>query len=90
MKKSDELKPTVKLKIFMNEDGVSCVLTDTHYNVEVELIDEAAIENADVDCGRTHLDENPVDDYIDALIEQGFHYVDEDSVVVTNSLDDDE
>jgi hypothetical protein len=81
-------KESIKIKVFINEDGVSCVMKDTYLPVEIEIIDEAAVQHSAQYCDDP--DAN-ADEYIDAYINQlcgdGFVYVEEKDIVVTNDFD---
>lgn len=85
-KRVDELRPTIKIKVFLNEDGVSCVVKDTDYNVEIEIIDEVAVQNAMKDCGESDCDDDAVDAYINQLCGDGFVYVENENIIVTSNL----
>ena len=83
----DEPKPTIKIKVFVNEDGVSCAMKDTNLPVEIEIIDEVAVQHSAQYCDDP--DAN-ADEYIDAYINQlcgdGFVYVEDENIIVTNDL----
>jgi hypothetical protein len=82
----DEQSP-IKIKAFLNEDGVMCVLTDSDRPIEIEFIDAVAVENDMRDCGEEFTDDNnPVDAYINQLCCDGFTYVADDNISVTNML----
>lgn len=86
-KRIDELKSTIKIKAFLNEDGVMCVMKDTDLPVEIEFIDSVAVENELRDCGEDVSEENdPVDAYINQLCGDGFVYVEDENISVTNML----
>jgi hypothetical protein len=81
----NELKPTIKIKVFISEDGVSCVMKDTDLPVEIEFVDEVAVKNAARDCGGNDGEDN-VDAYINQLCGDGFVYVEDDKITVTNDF----
>ena len=83
-------KEPIKIKVFLNEDGVSCVLTDADQSIEVEFIDSVAIECEARDCTEYDEENDPVDAYINQLCADGFTYVDDENISVTNMLYADE
>ena len=77
----------IKIKAFLNEDGVMRVLTDAGVPIEIEFIDAVAVENEMRDSGEEISEENdPVDAYINQLCEDGFVYVEDENIAVTNML----
>jgi hypothetical protein len=78
----NELKPTIKIKVFISEDGVSCVMKDTDLPVEIEFVDEVTIAmNADFGEG-----EKLVDNYENLLLKSGFTYVEEEKIGVIEDM----
>ena len=78
---------SVKVKAFLNEDGVMCVLTDTDVPVEIEFIDVVAVESDMQDNGEEISEENdPVEAYINQLCADGFVYVPDENIAVVNML----
>ena len=77
----------IKIKVFINENGVSCVMKDTCLPVEIEIIDEVAVQHSTQYCDDPGAN---ADEYIDAYINQlcgdGFVYVEEGNISVTNNL----
>ena len=81
------VKEPIKIKAFLNEDGVMCVLTDAGVPVEIEFIDAVAIESEIQDRGEAIAEENdPVDAYVNQLCADGFMYVPDANIRVTNML----
>lgn len=76
----------IKVKVFLNEDGVACVLTDAGIPVEIEFIDSVAVECEARDCIEYDEENDPVDAYINQLCADGFMYVPDDNITVTNSM----
>lgn len=64
----------VKLKIFLNENGVRCAMCDKDINIEIEVVDESSIS------------ENDIDAYVNQLYGDGFVLIDEDSIKIEESL----
>jgi hypothetical protein len=86
-KRVDELKPTIKIKIFIGEDGISCAMKDTDLPVEIEVIDEEAVKHsAQYDDEPNVNGDELVDAYINQICGDGFVYIDEEKIVVTNDL----
>ena len=84
---ANKTNPPIKIKVFLNEDGISCVMKDANLPVEIEIIDEAAVQHSAQYCD--DLDAN-ADEHIDAYINQlcgdGFVYVEDENIIVTNNL----
>ena len=82
-----EQKSTIKIKVFLNEDGVSCVMKDTYLPVEIEFIDEVAVKNSVVDSGEPESDADEwADAYVNQLCGDGFMYVEDEDIIVTNDI----
>lgn len=84
--RANKTNPPIKIKVFLNEDGVSCVLKDTDLPIEIEFVDEVAIANSARDCGEADVMEDDVDAYINQLCGDGFTYIGGTDITVTNSL----
>ena len=88
----DEMAPTtmiqpIKIKVFIGEDGVSCVMKDADAPVEIEIIDEVAVKHSAQYCDDPKANGDEwVDAYINQLCGDGFVYVEEEKIVVTNDL----
>jgi hypothetical protein len=78
---------SVKIKAFLNEDGVMCILTDADVSVEMEFIDVVAVEN-DMRNGEKIISEenDPIDAYINQLCADGFVCVPDENIAVANML----
>ena len=83
---TNKLKPIVRVKVFLDEDGVRCVMKNTDVPVEIEFVDEVAIANAARDCCEADMAENDVDAYINKLCGAGYVYIKDENIVVTNDL----
>jgi hypothetical protein len=80
-------KTAIKIKVFLNEDGISCVMKDTYLPIEIELIDEVAVQHSAQYCDDPDANGDEwVDAYINQLCGDGFLYVEEEKIVVTNDL----
>ena len=77
---------SIKIKVFLSEDGVSCVMKDTYLPVEIEIIDEVAVKTAALDCGEADSEGDDVDAYINQLCGDGFVYVEDEKIIVTDNL----
>lgn len=86
VKKTQSDVATIKIKAFLNEDGVMCVMTDADRPVEIEFIDSVAVECEARDCTEYDEENDPVDAYINQLCGDGFVYVDDENITVTNML----
>ena len=77
----------IKIKVFINEDGVSCVMKDTDLPVEIEIIDEVAVQHSAQYCDDPDANADEwIDAYVNQLCGDGFMYVEEDKIIVTNDL----
>jgi hypothetical protein len=77
----------IKIKVFIGEDGVSCVMKDADVPVEIEIIDEVAVKHSAQYCDDPEANGDEwVDAYINQLCADGFMYVRDDKIVVTNDL----
>lgn len=76
----------VKVKAFLNKDGVMCVLTDSSVPLEIEFIDAVEVECESNNVVEYDDVDDPVDNYINQLCADGFNYVADSSIVVTNML----
>lgn len=79
-------KQPIKIKVFLNEGGIGCVMKDSNIPIEIEFIDAVAVENDRRDCGEFNESDDVVDAYINQLCADGFVYVDEEDFVVTNNI----
>lgn len=74
-KASSEKKP-IKVSVFMSEDGVVCVMTNTNQPIEVEFVDiDTITKNAYPKEG-----EKLVDNYQRLLLKNGFNDVKDDMI----------
>ena len=82
-----EPKKSIKIKVFVGEDGVSCVLKDTYLPVEIEIIDEVAVKHSILAYGEPEENADEcIDAYINQLCGDGFVYVEDERINVTNDF----
>lgn len=83
----NEPKTAIKIKVFLNEDGISCVMKDTYLPVEIEIVDEEAVKHSVLAYGDPEEDADSwIDAYINQLCGDGFVYVEEENIDVTNNI----
>lgn len=76
----------INVKVFLNEDGVMCVLADSNTPIEIEIIDSVAIECEARDVNEYDEEDDPTDAYINQLCGDGYVYVPDENISVTNML----
>ena len=77
----------IKVKVFIGEDGVSCVMKNTDLPVEIEIIDEIAVKHSVLAYGEPEDNADKcVDAYINQLCGDGFVYVEDENIIVTNDM----